>query len=60
MINPRERQEPHLPPIGMNENPVLDKYEFPKGILDKDKFFAGLEEETKRVNRKMGVLLVKG
>lgn len=35
--------------------PTEDKYEWDKGILDKDKFFAGLEDEIERVNQNLGV-----
>ena len=32
-----------------------DEYEWKKGILDKDKFFEGLEDEIERVNKKLGL-----
>jgi len=58
-IKPRKKIDPgNVEPdieIGMSQSGTLDKYKPYKGILEKDVFFAGLENEIPRVNRKLGV-----
>ena len=41
--------------VTQSQSGTLDKYEFPKGILAPEKFWAGLQDEMERVNRKLGV-----
>jgi len=41
--------------IGQSETGTLDKYKPDNGILAEDVFFAGLEDEIERVNKKLGL-----